>query len=236
MADMVRDDFVLQDPWSTLHINLEDALCHRTGMSRHDNSYGGDVDTVKAVTRNLRNLPLSNEPRYKYEYCNMMFAAATHAFETVSDRPVSQTMKELVFDPVGMRDTFCSRKEALKHQHGDVKLYDGYTWLGQPEPKAKGRFEKREHLDFGPVGAAGFMISNVLDMSKYLKNMLGHGSALSKEVKEELLRPRVQATKPDYADGYSHYALGYTRVFYKGVEIISHNGQPPPDKCLYKQR
>ena len=199
-------------------------MCHRTGMSRHDSSYGGDLNDVKAVTRNLRNLPLSNEPRYKFEYCNMMFVAATHALETAAGRPAPQMIKELVFDPVGMGDTYCSRKKALNHAHGDVRLFDGYTWLGKPESDGQGEFERQEHLDFGPVGGAGFIISNVLDMAKYLKNQLGHGDALSKEVKEELLRPRVQDSKNEYADGYSHYALGYSREFYRGVEIISHNG------------
>ena len=215
--DIIRDDFVLQDSWATEHVNIEDALCHRTGMSRHDESYGGNVNSMKAVVRNMRNLPMSNEPRYKFEYCNMMYVTATHALETATGKPAAETMKELIFDAVGMDDTYCSQEEALKNSHGDVKLYDGYTWLDD-------KFKKEEHMDFRHIGGAGWMISNVLDMAKYLKNMLGYGDALSKEVKEELLCPRVMEQKLDYADGYSHYALGYGREFFQGVELFSHNG------------
>lgn len=36
ICSIIRDDFVLQDEWATNHLTLEDAVCHRTGMPRHD--------------------------------------------------------------------------------------------------------------------------------------------------------------------------------------------------------
>lgn len=66
IAALIPDDFVLMDdPWATAHITLEDALSHRTGLPRHDKSNahwlddGGErrVATPRDVTRSLRYLP-----------------------------------------------------------------------------------------------------------------------------------------------------------------------------------
>lgn len=66
IAALIPDDFVLMDdPWATAHITLEDALSHRTGLPRHDKSNahwlddGGKrrVATPRDVTRSLRYLP-----------------------------------------------------------------------------------------------------------------------------------------------------------------------------------
>lgn len=46
------------------HITIEDALCHRTGYPRHDLSIAND--TVELI-RSFRHLPLSAEPRTKFQ-------------------------------------------------------------------------------------------------------------------------------------------------------------------------
>ena len=154
-----------------------------------------------------------------------MYSAAGHALETQTGEPVAETVKKFVFEPLGMQDSLSGREEALRKAHGDVRLYDGYAWIGEPGPGGEGRFEVQEHIEFGPVDAAGFVVSNVLDMAKYLKALLGRErGVLSEEVREELTVPRVPMVKEDYADGWTHYGLGYWRYFFQGVEIFSHTG------------
>ena len=194
-------------------------------MTRHNLLFGGPGDTVKNVTRALRYLPLSTEARQQFDYCNTMYAAATHAMEAKTGEPLSKKMKELIFEPLGMHDTFTSRKAALEDGHDKVRLYDGYEWYGKHDANGEGRFVNAEHIDLAPCGGAGFVISNVLDMAKYTKAWLGHDDLLSKEIRDEVSRPRISTTKNAYNEEYAQYALGLYRRTYNGVEIIGHSGK-----------
>lgn len=109
ISHLIRDDFVLEDEWATAHITIEDSLSHRTGMPRHDNSYGGHYSghraRAKDITRALRYLPMTAEPRTTYQYCNMMFVVASHVIETLTGRFLGDLLKERIWNPLGMRST-----------------------------------------------------------------------------------------------------------------------------------
>ena len=78
LAAVMREDFVLLDEYTTNHANIEDNFPHRTGMPRHDFSYGGANVTVRDVIRNLRNLLMTAEIRSRFHNCNMMYIAISH--------------------------------------------------------------------------------------------------------------------------------------------------------------
>ena len=71
VSSLIPDDFVLEDEWATKHITIEDILSHRTGMPRHDMSYGGTYEgrkpTPRDVVRALRYLPMTEEPRVRFQ-------------------------------------------------------------------------------------------------------------------------------------------------------------------------
>ena len=71
ISQLIREDFVLENEYATSHVTLEDALSHRTGMPRHDMSYGGHYDGHPAgprdLVRSLRWLPLTAEPRTRFQ-------------------------------------------------------------------------------------------------------------------------------------------------------------------------
>lgn len=73
MSQLLREDFVLSDVWATAHVTIEDALSHRTGYPRHDLAVGGGGGTndARGIVRSLRNLPMSAEPRTRFQYNNM---------------------------------------------------------------------------------------------------------------------------------------------------------------------
>lgn len=161
-----------------------------------------------------------------------MYAVAGHALEVVTGEDFATYMRQLVFQPIGMDDTHCSEENARKGEHGEIKLSEGYRWVDGPELDASGKFESTGHMDEAVVAGAGAMISNILDLAKWIKWMLGQSDALSSSIRDEVLRPRNIDKTAEFLDGScSLYALGYDRGFYKGIEIISHNGtsdsQPP---------
>ena len=109
VSRLIRDDFVLEDEYATTHITIEDILSHRTGLPRHDFSYGHHYDGHKAspvdVVRTLRYLPLTAEPRTKYQYCNLMFVVASHVIESLTGTWLGDLVHDRIWKPLGMKST-----------------------------------------------------------------------------------------------------------------------------------
>lgn len=51
LSDLIPEDFVLQDKYTQDHITLEDALSHRTGMPRHDNTWFNNDASLRDQAR-----------------------------------------------------------------------------------------------------------------------------------------------------------------------------------------
>ena len=83
ISSLMREDFVLQDQYSTAHITFEGALSHRIGMPPHDVCLEGVNFTVLGAVRGLRYLPPTTELRATIQY-NMMFAVAGHVVEKLT--------------------------------------------------------------------------------------------------------------------------------------------------------
>lgn len=109
IAKLIPDDFVLSDEYATSHITIEDALSHRSGLPRHDLAYGGNYDgektSLRGMVRALRHLPLTAEPRTKFQYCNQMYGVASHVIETMTGMWLGDFLKERIWEPLGMKST-----------------------------------------------------------------------------------------------------------------------------------
>ena len=61
LANLIPEDFVLDQTteegvWATKRITIEDALCHRSGMSRHDLIWINGDPTTREIVRSLRHV------------------------------------------------------------------------------------------------------------------------------------------------------------------------------------
>jgi CubicO group peptidase (beta-lactamase class C family) len=109
ISQLIREDFVLENEYATTHTTIEDALSHRSGMPRHDYSYGGEYDghkgTPRDVVRSLRYLPLTAEPRIRFQYSNIMYAVVGHVIETLEGVWLGDFLRERIWEPLGMEST-----------------------------------------------------------------------------------------------------------------------------------
>ncbi|KAF3761893.1 beta-lactamase/transpeptidase-like protein [Cryphonectria parasitica EP155] len=262
LSSIIPDDFVLgpSDAWATSHITLEDALSHRTGMPRHDRA-GSHIrrdDTpgtnatrrkasVRDGTRLLRHLPTNAAPRTKWQYCNHMFVAASHAVQTLvggrrggseeTDVWLGDLLREWLWEPLGMRSTYFSLEDALaageKEEEGKHRLASGYAW-------------DRHAEQFGPevpfmptdeIGGAGAIMSNVEDYSRWIRMLLREEGPLPREGHRAVRTPRIimnpegwaaveeeeDAGSPPY-DAPMAYALGWQTSSYRGHRFWTHSG------------
>lgn len=225
LATLIRDDFVLQDDYATNHVTIEDALSHRTGMGGYDFSYGGPIDTPRKVVRNLRYFPLATEPRTECLYCNVMYVAASHAFETVTGEWLGKTLKDTIWEPLGMHHTFFSLQDAQKAvDSGGAKLARGYFWE-EDEEGGNGRCTPEAYMDFPEASGAGCMISSVLDYAEWLKVLTNCSTPLNEKILTAMVTPRaIVELKSEPWDGVMTYALGWYLNTYKGERVIFHLG------------
>jgi CubicO group peptidase (beta-lactamase class C family) len=224
-------------------ITLEDALSHRTGMPRHELSYGREgVDTSRKIVRNLRNLPLHTPLRTHFEYCNIMYVAASHALEVATKKPNFQTFRERLWIPLDMRDTYSGFHEAMDAIAADktsgAVLTNGYTWSKLPDDidEANGVLMGEAYLDADSISGAGSVISTADDYVKWMRCLLSGSAPLSPEIIEEIWTPRAivppEEREEGPFDGVVCYCLGWFKATYRGREIVWHPGGLPGSGSL----
>ncbi|KAI1769372.1 beta-lactamase/transpeptidase-like protein [Hypoxylon sp. FL1150] len=258
ISHLIRDDFVLQDgrEWPAAHLTLEDALSHRTGFPRHDKAlarYSDDdhhhPSTIRDVVRSLRYLPMVAEPRVTWRYCNIMFMVVSHVIQTLTGQWLGATMRERVWEPLGMGSTFLSVEEALGTP--GVEVARGYYWdyLGASQSQDKiggdgssaagpdeedgdgkggGGFVGVPFSSLAIASGAGGIVSSVLDYARWIKCLIDEDdcTVLPRKAHRELKAARA-VLSPESAEGYDAplaYSLGWLLGTYKGHRVFTHGG------------
>ncbi|KEQ62188.1 beta-lactamase/transpeptidase-like protein, partial [Aureobasidium melanogenum CBS 110374] len=228
LSTLLPGNFALEDDYYTSHITLEDALSHRSGLPRHDLAYGwseGREPDALDVIRTMRHLPLTAEPRTKWQYCNLMYGTVGQVLATLSGMNFGDVLKKLIWEPIGMKSTTTSTKEAMaaRDDNGEKRLSRGYFWNTDhylPEP----------YTNLGPLAGAGATISSVNDYALWIQTLLNAGTNDSSPINEAIYRdlfgPRtimdglfdkVQVLPP-------LYALGWINVMAGPHDVITHSG------------
>ncbi|KAI7263132.1 beta-lactamase/transpeptidase-like protein [Hortaea werneckii] len=228
LANLIREDFVLSDEYASNHISLIDALSHRTGMPRHDISWVNGKVSVKHQVQQLRHLPLHRELRAGWKYCNLMFTAVSHAIETVTNTSMATLLKQWMWEPLGMHETFYNLVDALhdaENSGGRVNMATGYlydnltSYSMVPVPFS--------HIP--PENGAGGVISNVLDYTKWIRTFL-HPENDSNPISARTVKMMTSAHMPlpdstwPYTGGMGWYGLGLTGGIYKDLVVNGHDG------------
>lgn len=219
LSSIMREDFVLQDEWATAHLTLEDAVCHRTGFGAYNNPSIREIDgrqaTVKEIVRTLRNFPSWHEPRTEFLYCNYMYVVLSHAVETITGKPLEETLRELIWEPLGMKNTYFTVDDAQKAGN----FADGYYF----DDKA-GEFKWVAPLTLVEVSGAGAIISSARDFAKWVKCLVNEDKVFSENVHKDIRNPRSIARGPSTTGDFTLYGLGWERTMYKGHVLYKHSG------------
>ena len=221
LAQLIPEDFAVQDEYASSHITLEDALSHRSGLPGHMLTLGRK-GSVRDIVRSLRHLPMEKEIRTTWQYSNAMFIAVSHAIEKVTGKSLDEFLHERIWDPLGMDCTSLSLDDALFHvSENQVNLAIPYAW-------------SNSMLSEGPVqlpyckatlSGAGGIISNVLDYAKYVRSMIRKSGPLSEVGYDEVLEPR--SIMPNVVPQFKlqmMYSLGWMCGVYRGERVFLHPG------------
>lgn len=224
LASLTPDDFVLADEQATLHTTLEDALSHRSGLGMHWGSmrWARKDETLREAVRKIRYLAMAHPPRTTFSYCNHMYLAVSHAIEQYTGRELGSLLKDRIWGPLGMRDTYFSVQEAQACPGASERLVRGYSWDAD-----SGAQIAEPYMDYAPTTGCGAMVSSVEDYALWIRALIQ--SKVS--TREALLFPRIAF--PAFEEGvhppapYHLYALGWFVENYRGEPLYWHTGSWP---------
>lgn len=240
ISEYIREDFVLEDDYSTTHTTIEDALSHRSGLPGHDLIYGVPGDTPSSIVQRMRYLPRTAEPRTKWQYCNLMYTVITDLLETVTGSKLEEFLHDNIWKPLGMSSTSFSLGN--QQSKSDSRLARGYFWSSSSDENdstfQKDRYIAEPYLDLLPISGAGATISTVNDYSLWIKALLDAADAVktvnkSSPINTDIFRDTVtpRAIIAEYvSDGIAGfatpalYALGWVNSKVLGETLISHEG------------
>ncbi|KAM3416566.1 UPF0214 protein YfeW [Cercospora zeina] len=230
LNDLLPSDFVLSEDYQTRHTTLEDALSHRSGLPRHDASYGWGNETPIDIVRRLRYLPITREPRTRFQYCNIMYATVGALLERHTGLKLEEVLQNWIWKPLGMTSTTFSVQQSI----GSGELAVGYYWDEEGET-----YVPEPYYDLLPIAGAGATISSVNDYSLWIKALLQSAkkldhdaSPLTSELLQALWTPRtivdlLVSVDPGRVASSINYALGWMVFKVDKYTVIAHSGGLP---------
>ncbi|KZP01788.1 beta-lactamase/transpeptidase-like protein [Calocera viscosa TUFC12733] len=235
VADLLPDEWHLQDSYAERHINLLDLLNHVTGMPRHDLSYNLTMD-VRGVVSSLEHLRPIAELRERWKYNNMMFGVASYIVQKYSLQSYPDFVASRILTPLGMDSSTYNPQEAF--DSGNLSQ----TWADNAGP---GRNETRlipywlydwSDSAISVDAGAGGLISSTKDLSQWVHALLKKGKhpttggqiIPASVVETTMLGRTVMEGKPDYPElSAKVYGAGWWRYSYQGHQIVQHSGDVP---------
>ncbi len=207
--------FRINDADTDKNITIRDLLSHSSGLNRTDLAMVSGKLTREELIRVAGEAKPTARLREKFQYQNIMFAAAGEIVAQIQKMPWERFVAERIFKPLGMTNSNLSVKEMSAAK--DFSL--GYRY--NPDAKTTGFLPLR---DIGATAPAGAINSSANDMATWVKFMLAGGKTADGKrlVSENLF---AELTKPQMTiAGKNSYGFGWFLQDYKGLKVIQHGG------------
>ena len=219
--------FRLDDSAADQNVTIRDLLCHRTGLSRHDLLWYKSPLEPEEVIRRIGHVKTTTSFRSNWEYANIPFLTAGTSVALTAKRPLADSFKQRIFDPLGMKTASATAADFLKAKDRAV----GYRL----DPK--GKLEHVAPLIYDSRGA-GDISASVRDLGQWLRFQLGDGTFEGKRLvpakhfrethAPQMVVKLTDALKMSYPDTHQlSYALGWFVRDYQGHLVLSHGGSLP---------
>jgi CubicO group peptidase (beta-lactamase class C family) len=217
-------EFQLYDPWVTRELRVRDLFLHNSGVGNADFLWGDNHLNGDEILEKMRLVKPSYSMRSSFIYQNIFYLAAGKVIEKVSGIPWADFVRQNVFQPLGMTNTFSqitqvkSNNISQLHYRIDKKI----------------QIISRDTADV--VGPAGSVMSCVDDMGVWIKTMMDSskyagGRLLKPETWKEMFRPQTLVTPEQFyptkeltKPNFMTYALGWFQQDYRGKKLNFHTG------------
>ncbi|KAF7361230.1 Beta-lactamase domain-containing protein [Mycena sanguinolenta] len=220
MRDLLPDEWMTEDHWTTEKASLKDLLSHVTGFPAHDGSYS-TYDSPQDIVARMRHLRAAYELRQLWEYTNQ----GPMLSRNIPGSSYRDFLEERISLPLRMSSSTLYPNRAFESR----KFTQSWTPSRRRIP-----FWMPEHTADLLAGAGGVM-SNVEDMVNWVKMLLNSG--VDPQTNKTII-PRttfdlatsaisVAVHKGSALTSIMGYGLGWIRLAYRGHELVQHSGGAP---------
>ncbi|HMM43764.1 MAG TPA: serine hydrolase domain-containing protein, partial [Thermomicrobiales bacterium] len=165
--------FTVADADAAARITVRHLLNQTSGLSRATGIrplLEESTDTIEQYVRNLREAELNRPVGASYEYSNANYVTLGLIVEMVSGQQYGDYVRQHVFEPLDMRDSYASHEEGRRQGMSDVHQF----WFGVPV--------KAETPTLPAQGPTGFLVASAEDMARYLSMYLNEGSYQGRQI------------------------------------------------------
>lgn len=228
-------EFQLFDPYVTREMRIKDLFLHNSGVGNTDFLWAYMNISGEEILEKMRLVEPTYSFRSSFIYQNIFYLAAGQLIEKVSGKPWEEFVKERIFNPLGMTNTYPTLAAAPS------------TNRTKPHIKMEGKNMLIEDMSADAIGPAGSVWSSIEDMSKWTKAMLDSGKytggrLIQAKTWEEITKvhtlvpsnefyPTARLTKPNFTS----YGLGWFQHDYKGRKVNFHTGSLPGSIAIHGQ-
>ncbi len=234
--------FTLSDPFIGERITVRDTLSHRAGfgLGAGDLLFWPNSDRTRAeVMAAIPHVPIEDQFRARYHYCNLMFVVAGEVLAAASGMAWEDFVQTRILDRVGMSDTavMATRADPAKSALPHARVGPPLRYQGEMTRIAD---SIAEVWNWDSAAAAGGLCASPHDWAKWIAvrladGKLADGSQLFSEASaREMYRPNIISSSSPGPTAElpgrsiaSTYAMGLAVQDYRGERLISHGGGSP---------
>ena len=226
-------EFKMYNAYVTENFLIEDLLCHRSGLGLGAGDLNSFPDganfTIQDVLTSFQHFKPVSPFRTKFDYDNQLYFVAGELIARVSKMPWEAFIQTKIMQPLQMNNSLASTKGVNETTNLAIPhSTEGTTSIIRTIPLFQ------EMIN----GAAGGILSNVHDMSKWMIMQLHqgkYGDNLSKQLftqarQKEMWRIHTVMdayTEPRYKKHFNGYGLGWFLNDNNGNLEVSHTGGLP---------
>ncbi|WP_106915311.1 serine hydrolase [Chryseobacterium aurantiacum] len=224
-------EFKMYNDYVTENFTIEDLLCHRSGLGLGAGDLmmfpDGTDFTIKDVITSFQYFAPVSGFRTQFNYDNQLYLVAGEVIARVGGMSWENFVQKRIMEPLQMQNSFSSISQVK-----DISL------MASPHSSESGTIKKISLYGAMVNGAAGGIVSNVDDMSKWMLVQLNkgkYGSGLNqqlftKERQNEMWTIHTVDQinpNPRYNQHFNGYGLGWNLSDMKGNLSVSHTGGLP---------
>ena len=165
-------EFRMFDPFVTAELEIQDLLCHRSGLQTFDGDllwYGTNYSRDEVLER-IRFREPSYSLRSRFGYQNVMFIAAGQVIEKVSGLSWDDFVKENIFEPLEMRSSNTTNSTLTDEMNLAYPHIDG---------------KQLEFINYDNCGPAASINTSVSDLLKWVQMLLNKGDNSGSQILSE---------------------------------------------------